>query len=137
MKDRTLCVTVNMPHSHPAGWAPLEIGQFMDQHLKGGRLLPKLGATDVHEVGKGEAVVVLNVPTRWRIREVKLHCTTDLDAPWQKRQWQTIPVPQQAGTEVTDVFTAQVPKKRPIYLFLTAVDDRGATVSIEHTYLDK
>ncbi|MDX1947417.1 MAG: alpha/beta fold hydrolase, partial [Pirellulaceae bacterium] len=29
-------VTVNMPHGHQAGWAPAEIGLFIDQHLRGG-----------------------------------------------------------------------------------------------------
>ncbi len=40
---RTLCVTVNMPHGHPAGWAPPEIGAFVDSLLKGGQPLANLG----------------------------------------------------------------------------------------------
>src|SRR5262249_12413151 len=30
-------VTVKMPHSHPDGWAPAEIGMFIDQYLRDGQ----------------------------------------------------------------------------------------------------
>ena len=42
VKDRTLCVTVNMPHGHPQGWAPVEIGLFVDQHLRKGKPLAQI-----------------------------------------------------------------------------------------------
>src|SRR5262249_58009011 len=40
VRDRALCVTVNMPHGHPQGWAPVEIGLFVDSVLKGGKPWP-------------------------------------------------------------------------------------------------
>ena len=36
-------VTVNMPHDHPQGWAPDEIGWFVDHHLRGEPGLPVVG----------------------------------------------------------------------------------------------
>src|SRR5207249_2399192 len=54
VKDRTLCVTVKMPHGHPQGWAPVEIGLFVDQHLRGGRPLARVEA--VRRVGGRVAV---------------------------------------------------------------------------------
>ena len=44
VKHRTLRVTVNMPHGHRQGWAPVEIGLFVDQHLRGGPPLARLEA---------------------------------------------------------------------------------------------
>jgi len=37
-----LCVTVRMPHGHQAGWAPVEIGLFVDSVLRDGVPLPQL-----------------------------------------------------------------------------------------------
>ena len=37
---RNFRITVNMPHSHQHGWAPKEIGLFIDQYLTGGTPLP-------------------------------------------------------------------------------------------------
>jgi hypothetical protein len=34
VKNRNLCIMVNMPHGHPQGWAPKEIGLFVDHHLR-------------------------------------------------------------------------------------------------------
>jgi PhoPQ-activated pathogenicity-related protein len=33
---RNLRITINMPHGHQQGWAPKEIGLFVDQYLTGG-----------------------------------------------------------------------------------------------------
>ena len=41
--NKQLCVTVNMPHGHPQGWAPQEIGLFVEQTVKHGRPLPQVG----------------------------------------------------------------------------------------------
>ena len=42
VKDRTLCVTVRMPHGHRQGWAPVEIGLFVDSILHEGKPLAKI-----------------------------------------------------------------------------------------------
>src|SRR5712691_9765184 len=38
---RNLCVTVRMPHSHPAGWGRVEVGLFVDSVLRGGKPLAR------------------------------------------------------------------------------------------------
>src|SRR5262249_24179477 len=50
----TLCITVNMPHGHPAGWAPVEIGFFMDHALKPRLPGPALPRIRVLRVGEGK-----------------------------------------------------------------------------------
>jgi hypothetical protein len=37
----------------------------------------------------------------------------------------------------TDQFLGSFPKDRPLIYFLTATDERGATVSTEHVLLEK
>src|SRR6056297_1938021 len=41
--ERAIRIEPNMRHSHPAGWAPEEIGWFVDQHLRGDTPLAQLG----------------------------------------------------------------------------------------------
>jgi dienelactone hydrolase len=63
VKDRQLGVKVNLPHSHPAGWAPVEISLFVDQHLRGGSPLARVEAMKRDgkkvEVRVRSAVVIL------------------------------------------------------------------------------
>src|SRR5262249_12728073 len=73
VKDRQLCVTVNMPHGHPQGWAPVEIGIFMDQYLKkAGDELPRIeGDPKVSERNGGLVVeVVTRTPA---VKKAQLH----------------------------------------------------------------
>ena len=43
-----LCVTVRMPHGHPEGWKPQEIGLFVDSVLKQGTPPPRLSMPEVN-----------------------------------------------------------------------------------------
>jgi dienelactone hydrolase len=126
VKDRQLCVTVRMPHGHRAGWAPVEIGLFVDQHLRGGTPLARVEA--VQRAGnKVEVQFRAAVP----VTEAAVHFTSDT-GPWQKRKWQTQP----AGAE-GDRVLIELPATRPLVYFLTVADRRGATVSTEHEALVK
>jgi dienelactone hydrolase len=130
VKDRKLCVTVRMPHGHPAGWAPVEIGLFMDQHLRGGVPLPSFkGEVQVKEDGKNriaEAAFTSPGP----ISRAALHWTTDTTGPWQKRNWQSKEFSPGKGN-----LKAELPSARPVIFFLTITDNRKATVSTEHRML--
>ncbi len=126
VKDRTLCVTVNMPHGHPQGWAPAEIGLFVDQHLKGGKPLAKVESPK-RDGNKVEVKFRAEVP----VAGAGLHYTTD-DGPWQKRKWQT----REAKVDGTTV-RAELPEGRPLVYFLTLTDERKATVSTEHEVISK
>jgi dienelactone hydrolase len=126
VEDRSLCVTVNMPHGHPQGWAPAEIGLFADQHLRGGRPLPRIESCR----REGDAVEVkfrAEVP----VTRAALHFTTD-SGPWKERKWKT-QVLEVKGASVR----AELPKGRPLVYFLTLTDGRKATVSTEHEVLPR
>lgn len=115
---KQLCITVKMPHGHQPGWNAVEVGLFIDQHLRGGQPLPVL-----------EQVKVENdtVSIRWqseaKITKAQLHYTTDTTAI-NKREWVSVP----AKVEGDHASVAAPPAAATVW-FLTITDDRGATVS--------
>ena len=110
-----------MPHGHPQGWAPDEIGLFVDSVLKGGKPLPRLGDLSICD-GKASAKIRSEVP----IASAQLHYTTDT-GPWQKREWKSLDARLADGK-----ITADLPEASPLVVYLTATDERGAVVSTEH-----
>jgi dienelactone hydrolase len=126
VKDRQLCVKVNMPHGHPAGWAPVEIGLFADQHLRGGTPLPK-----VEPVKRDGKKVKVRFRSAVSVTGAALHFTADT-GPWSKRKWQTQPARVDGDRVVADL-----PAARPLVYFVTVTDRRQATVSTEHEVLEK
>lgn len=115
---KQLCVTVNMPHGHPPGWAPQEIGLFIDQHLRGTAGLPMLGEPKL-ENGK----LQLSCQTSVKIKEAALHRTSD-GGPINKRTWHSEP----ATIEGEIVRADPVPAETTAW-FLTVTDERGAIAS--------
>ena len=111
-------VTVNMPHGHPPGWAPAEIGLFIDQHLRGATPLPSLGQPKMEA---GQILVPYSSATK--LKEAALHYTTDTE-PINKRAWLTTT----AKVESETISVAAPPPEANVW-FLTATDDRGAIVS--------
>lgn len=126
-KDCQVCVTVNMPHGHPPGWAPVEIGLFADQYVRRGKPLPVLKSLLVRTPEKATFRTSLESTEAPQIAAV--HWTTDVGA-WQTRKWQSQEVPIKGGH-----FNVEVPVERPIVLFTTVKDGRGATISTEHVEL--
>lgn len=126
VQDRTLGVTVNMPHGHIEGWSPIEIGLFGDQIVRGGKPLPK-----IDRVLKLDAATTVATAAWTEADDPKpaFHWTTDT-GPWQQRKWQS-----QAATLSGSLITAEIPKERPIVFFVTLKDARGAIVSTEHAEL--
>jgi dienelactone hydrolase len=136
VKNRALCVTVNMPHGHQQGWAPTEIGLFVDQHLIGGKPLAILDRATELRVEQGKRLAVLPVWNTQGIERVQLHWTKDVALPWQKRKWETAQAAATVGN-ATDFYQAELPATGPLVWFFTATDSRKATVSSEHQILDK
>ncbi len=134
-KNRNLCITVNMPHGHPQGWAPKEIGLFVDQHLLGGKALFRFDNPDVFMKQKDDVLSVA-VSTHHHIKSISAHWTADTKIPWQKRKWESRPARQMIGN-ATDFHAVSLPKDRPLVYFLSATDERDATVSTEHVLLEK
>jgi dienelactone hydrolase len=122
VKNRTLCVTKEMPHSHRDGWAPVEIGAFVDQYLKKGPAL-----ANVDRVQRtGNKVSVTFAPGGSPIKSAQLITTTD-ESEWQKRKWTA-----QDVKVVGNTVQAELPEKRPLVWFVTITDERKVTVSTAH-----
>jgi len=139
VKNRSLCLTVNMPHGHPQGWAPKEIGIFVDSVVgKGTKLREIRGTPDVQIVNEMPFVVygIAQNPAKPIVKSVQLHWTTDVKLPWQQRKWQTAGMMGMPGN-ATDFYSAKFPTDRPIVYFVTVTDERGAVVSTEHAILEK
>lgn len=126
VRNRTLCVTVNMPHGHPQGWAPVEIGLFADQILRGGKPLPKIDLRLKLNPDKAEATAAWSGADK---PQAQIHWTTD-GGKWQDRKWKS-----QDATIKDDQIQAAIPKDRPVVFFVTLKDARGAVVSTEHEEL--
>ena len=71
---------VKMPHGHGPGWAPAEIGAFVDSVLLGKAKLPKVSMPG----RKGDAVGVM--VTDAPVASVEAHYTMD-DGPINKMEW--------------------------------------------------
>jgi len=125
---RSLCITVNMPHGHQAGWAPPEIGAFVDSVLKSGQPLLVLSPLEVDG-----AVARASFSGDAKATQANLHFTTDTGR-WQDRKWTTLAAKLDAGA---GSIQAELPTTRPLACFLTAKDDRGLIVSTQHVELDR
>jgi dienelactone hydrolase len=118
---RALCITVKMPHGNRQGWAPVEIGLFVDSILRGGQSLTRIESVN-REVQYVEVDFHAEVP----VTSANLHFTTDTGA-WKERQWQTRMAKVQGNT-----VRVELPEARPLVYFLALTDQRGATISTEH-----
>jgi dienelactone hydrolase len=117
-------IEVHMPHGHEVGWAPKEIGLYVDSILKGGDPLPTLGPMKT-EGDKASASFTAKVP----VVKGGMHYTTDT-GPWQKRNWTS-----REAKIVGSTVEAEVPKGRPLVYYLSITDQRGAMMSTEHAVL--
>ncbi len=117
-------IEVRMPHGHPQGWAPKEIGLYVDSILRGGDPLPQSGPMHTAD-GKAWAEFAAKVP----VERGRLNYTTDT-GPWQQRNWQTTDAVIDG-----DTVRAELPAGRPLVYYLDVVDQRGAMTSTEHEEL--
>lgn len=115
---KQLCITVNMKHGHQAGWAPKEIGLFIDQHLRDGTPLSVLG-----DIRIKEGQLKLAIKSSTKLVSAALHHTTDTSAI-NKRTWITTP----ARIASSLVIAPAAPANATAW-FVTVEDERGATVS--------
>ena len=113
-------VTVNMPHGHPPGWAPAEIGLFVDQHLRG---VDPLAV--VFKPAVADQKVSADVTTARALKSAALNYTTDR-GEFPKRRWITQPL----TLDGKHISGPAAPATAAVW-FLTVTDDRGAVVSSE------
>ncbi len=130
--DKQMRVEVNMRHSHPAGWAPTEIGRFIDSHCAGGKPLPAPGKPVLKD---GE--VILKCESVTPLKQAALHYTKD-SGPRVKRVWQTVAAAFSTANLVSGSLIRQdarivapAPPPEANTWFLTVTDEHGAMVSSE------
>ncbi len=111
-------ITVNMPHGHSVGWAPKEIGIFIDEQLISGKPLPRLAQPRITD-GRIECSFTASTSAT----SAQLHYTTDSGAI-NKLVWENVPAEIENGT-----ITAPAPPENVRIWFLTLTDERNATVS--------
>lgn len=116
--QKNLRLQVNMVHSHEAGWAPNEIGWFVDSVLGVNEESP-LPVIGEPQFKKGNAISSLNsalpISGAW----------LNYDMPGKTgREWVTIPAKIEHGH-----ISAPLPPVDSNFLFFNVTDDRGATVS--------
>ncbi len=119
-----LAVTVDLKHSHQAGWAPPEIGLFVDQVLRDGEPLARLGETIV-----SGNMASASVKGTVALKKAELSFAK-AEGDWQKRVWKRTEARIEGGRVV-----ASLPDVRPLVCFLTVTDERGATTSSRHVEL--
>ncbi|OHE77575.1 MAG: hypothetical protein A2107_12970 [Verrucomicrobia bacterium GWF2_62_7] len=111
-------IEVNMRHGHAPGWAPKEIGLFIDSHCNGGKPLPLPGKPAVEDDH-----IRLPVKSVTAIKEAYLHYTADIGLR-SKRKWQSIPAKIGKG-----VIISPRPPTNANTWFISLTDERGAMVS--------
>lgn len=116
--EKAIRITVNMPHGHPPGWAPPEIGLFIDSKLRGGTALPTVSAPQVEKNR-----VRFSVSTLTKLTQAALHWTTD-SGPMNMRSWQTQPALIEGN-----IVSAEAPPQAAMAWFVTITDERGAILS--------
>ncbi|HQU47044.1 MAG TPA: alpha/beta fold hydrolase [Pirellulales bacterium] len=119
-----LCVKVRMPHSHPDGWGPPEIGIYVDSVLKDGRPLATIGPTE-QRGNRAAARFKATVP----IMRAEAHYAV-ATGPWNKRSWQSV-----SAVHTGEAVSAELPTARPLVYYLSVTDERGAQVSTPHELL--
>ena len=118
--EKHMRIQINMPHGHPPGWAPPEIGLFIDSKCRAGKALPIPGKPEI----KGDQVIV-TCEALAALKKAELNYTTDMGLR-SKRKWITIP-----ATINGNAITAPKPAAEANTWFITITDERDAMVSTE------
>jgi dienelactone hydrolase len=123
----TLCIRVEMPHSHPDGWAPAEIGVFMDSVVRAGVPLSRLGGC-----GRDGRTVWAVCEAARPLTRAEL-CTTRALGHWTDRKWTITPARIDAATGRIE---ADLPRRANAW-FLNVFDDRNCVASTPHGELNE
>mgnify|MGYP003338076015 FL=1 len=117
--DRNIRIEVDMPHGHEAGWAPAEIGAFIDAALLGTPPLPVIDPPERDDRG-----VRCRVASGGPVASAAFVFTTD-DGPINKLTWQTAP----ARVDADGTLAAPQPPTNARVFFFTATTPAGLRVS--------
>ena len=111
-----------MPHSHPDGWAPEEIGVFADSMLKKGTPPAKITGFRT----EGSRLVVKFESARPIMRADV--CYTRATGYWSDRKYNLLPADIDAESRRV---IAEIPPNTTV-CFLNLFDDRDCVTSTEH-----
>ncbi|MGV3662497.1 MAG: alpha/beta hydrolase family protein [Prosthecobacter sp.] len=131
--EKQMRIEVNMRHGHPPGWAPQEIGLFIDSKCRGGKALPIPGKPII----KGEQAQVL-CETVTGVKKAELHYTADTGLR-SKRAWKSIPASVGEGIIRVEngkpvrgkLITVVKPPADANTWFISVTDERDAMVTTE------
>ena len=123
---RNFRITINMPHGHQQGWAPKEIGLFVDQYLKSG-----IPLATVMKPQLTDGQVRAKVKSKTALISANLHYTTGT-TPINKLDWKSM----SARIEGKFIVSPTPPDEATIW-FLTVKDGREAIVSSELVFAIK
>ncbi|MCE2695701.1 MAG: acetylxylan esterase [Verrucomicrobiaceae bacterium] len=130
--EKHMRIQVKMPHGHPPGWAPQEIGLFIDSKCRDGKPLPILGRPRID----GDTVrVIVNSRPPIKLKSAALHYSKD-DGLRSKREWVTVPasifdINASINDAIIKVYeiTAPKPPAEANTWYLSVTDERDAMVS--------
>lgn len=117
--EKEMRIEPRMGHSHPAGWAPVEIGLFIDSHCRDGVPLPKPTKPTIAEDGKVRVTIASEIP----LKKASLHHTAGTGLR-SERKWETIDAIIEGDTVI-----APAPPAGANTWFITIIDERDALVS--------
>lgn len=115
---RTYRIQPRMPHGHQPGWAPAEIGIFVDSILKGGDPLPTVGGMNLH----AETVSVA-FTAKTKVVKAELYYTS-ATGKRSEREWKSLGTRIEDGKAIAD----GLPADANTWL-MTVTDERGAMVT--------
>lgn len=116
--EKQMRIEVKMAHSHVHGWAPKEIGLFIDSKCRAGVALPVLGKPVI----RGDTIEVA-CESALALKSAQLNYTTDTGLRSQ-RTWTIVP-----ATITGKTITARKPPIETNTWFITVADERDAMVS--------
>lgn len=115
---KTFRIEPMMSHGHPSGWAPKEIGIFVDSLINNGVPLPSIGEMIVHA-----DTVVVPFTSKTRVTKAELFYTTSTGIR-SKREWNSISARIEDGKAIAE----RLPPEANTWL-MTFTDERGAMVT--------
>jgi len=118
--EKQIRIQINMPHGHQPGWAPQEIGLFIDSKCRGGQPLIVPGKP----VREGASVRV-PFTGKAKVTSAELSYTSDSGIR-SKRTWKSLPA--KVGK---DEVIAPAPPAEANTWFITLTDERKASVTTE------
>jgi dienelactone hydrolase len=117
-------LTTDMVHGHEPGWAPKEIGLFVDHYLINGKALPLISKISIKKED-----IEAKVKTETGLTQASLSYTTDTVLPYKNRKWITVPAKVRGSKIVADA-----PPANTTIWILNAVDDNGSIISSSYQF---